>query len=225
MCSAALLLLAVLLVGFRPGSVVGRTQLHGATRTGEAAGQLELVVAGVLAGDLGGLFEQGVDIVAGKPVGLEVEAASVGLAPLAGLLLGDLALEVLLVADYDEGEGVGVAGACVLEEVLLPGVEVLEGFTVAQVKNQDADVGAAEEGVTQTVESLLPGGVPALEGDLGGGQAEDLLVEVGANGGQDVLTEGAAEDGSLAHGNVAEENQLIKHSLLSLHLYNLFQDK
>jgi hypothetical protein len=71
--------------------------------------------------------------------------------------------DVDLVAEDDEGEGFGVSGGGLDEELVAPRVERLEGFGRIDVVDEDAAVGAAVEGHAKGLEAFLSGGVPELK--------------------------------------------------------------
>ena len=71
-------------------------------------------------------------------------------------------LQVDLVADDDEREVLGVAGARLDEELVAPPVERLERVRHRHVEDEHAAVGAAVEGDAEALEALLAGRVPDL---------------------------------------------------------------
>ena len=96
---------------------------------------------------------------------LEVRNVPFGLAPGHRAFLGDLPLVLLhidLVAQYDEGEVLGVTGACLDEELVPPTVQGLERLGAVDVINKDAAVRAAIERDTEGLESFLAGSIPQL---------------------------------------------------------------
>ena len=72
-------------------------------------------------------------------------------------------LHVNLVADDNEGEVLGVSGACLDEELVSPAVERLECVAHRHVVHQHAAVGTAIERNPQRLETLLAGCIPNLQ--------------------------------------------------------------
>jgi len=96
---------------------------------------------------------------------LKVGDIALGLAPGHCAFLGDLPLILLhidLVAQYDEGEVLGVPGAGLNEELVPPTVQGLERLGAVDVVNEDAAVCAAVERDTEGLESLLTSSIPQL---------------------------------------------------------------
>ena len=103
---------------------------------------------------------------------------------------GHLALVLLIefIAEADEGEGDGVRRPSIVEEALLPLVQVLERLHVSQVVRQRAAVRPTVESVAQRLELLLARGVPNLERNDGIVNQNLLLAEISANGGLGLAT-------------------------------------
>lgn len=89
---------------------------------------------------------------------------ALALAPLGGLGLGHaaLALTIDLVADDHEGEILGVAGAGLVQELVTPAVELLEGLLSRDIVYEDAGIGTTVESDAETLEALLSGSIPNL---------------------------------------------------------------
>jgi hypothetical protein len=88
---------------------------------------------------------------------LEVGNVALRLAPRLGALLRHhpRALQIDLVTEHDEGEGLGIARTSLNQKFLAPAVKILEGLRHIDVKHKHASIGAAIEGNAQALESLL----------------------------------------------------------------------
>ena len=96
---------------------------------------------------------------------LKVGDVAFGLAPGHRAFLGYLPLVLFhidLVAQYNEGEVLGVPGASLNEELVSPAVQGLERLGAVDVVNEDAAVRTAVERDTEGLESFLTSGVPQL---------------------------------------------------------------
>lgn len=93
-----------------------------------------------------------------------------------------LLLEVLLVANDQEGKLVGIRRGSVGDEVLLPFVKLSEGGSIVSIKHQQASVGATIEGIADGLKALLASSIPHLQLYSRSVDADLLLEELSADG-------------------------------------------
>jgi hypothetical protein len=108
---------------------------------------------------------------------LKVGDVALGLAPGHCAFLRDLPLILLhidLVAQYNEGEVLGIPGTGLDEELIPPTVQSLERLGAVDVINEDAAVCATVERNTEGLESLLTGSIPQLR--IAGNTLDQYMV-------------------------------------------------
>ena len=90
-------------------------------------------------------------------------------------------IEIALVPQKNKGKALNIIGSGILNETVLPFVQVIEAVRVCQVICQCAAVGSTVEGKAQRLELFLTGSIPDLECDYLAVDLDFLLGEVGAN--------------------------------------------
>jgi hypothetical protein len=169
-----------------------------------------------LEGELGQLREGLLDVKVRFGARLHEKHVTLLLAKLLELLMRDgslLSLEVELVRDHQEGEGVRLIDHALREECVLPVEDVLERLLVGQVIDKQAAVSPTIEGCAKRLVAFLAGRVPDLKSHKSPGSRANLLVaEVSADGRLEALCELAIlehlNERGLADAGVADSDDL-----------------
>lgn len=121
---------------------------------------LRLLLQGILSDGVESLL----DVQSFLGTGLEVGDVSLGLAPSLNLTGGHLAAlgKIGLVSEDNEREGIAVSGGSVHEELIHPALKVVERLGVGDVVHKHTRISTTVKGNSETLETLLTGGIPNL---------------------------------------------------------------